>query len=76
MNTVKRPMDEWKNVPWRKVERAVYKLQKRIYRASQRRPSRYQCQWPNTPRSRMRGNSHVRFWRRVWAGDSLDLAST
>jgi len=36
MNTVRRPMDEWKNVPWRKVERAVYKLQKRIYRASQR----------------------------------------
>ena len=27
---------EWKNIPWRKVERVVFKLQKRIYRASER----------------------------------------
>jgi len=30
------PMVEWKNIPWRKLERVVFKLQKRIYRASQR----------------------------------------
>lgn len=29
-------MVEWKNIPWRKLERVVFKLQKRIYRASQR----------------------------------------
>src|ERR687885_1049779 len=28
--------DEWKDIPWRKLERKVYKLQKRIYTASQR----------------------------------------
>ncbi len=28
-------MYEWKNINWRKVERCVFKLQKRIYRASQ-----------------------------------------
>lgn len=27
---------EWKNIPWHKVERVVFKLQKRIYRASER----------------------------------------
>jgi RNA-directed DNA polymerase len=27
---------EWKNINWRKVERNIFKLQKRIYRASQR----------------------------------------
>lgn len=36
MSTVFVPMYEWKNVDWRKVERRVFKLQKRIYRASQR----------------------------------------
>lgn len=34
MTTGKTPMDEWKTIPWRRVERAVFKLQKRIYRAS------------------------------------------
>ncbi len=29
-------MVEWKHINWRKLERRVYKLQKRIYRASQR----------------------------------------
>lgn len=27
---------EWKDIPWRKLERIVFKLQKRIYQASQR----------------------------------------
>lgn len=29
-------MVEWKDMPWRKLERVVFKLQKRIYKASQR----------------------------------------
>lgn len=35
MNTVQ-PMYEWNTIPWRKLERNVFKLQKRIYQASQR----------------------------------------
>lgn len=31
-----KPMVEWKHINWRKLERRVSKLQKRIYRASQR----------------------------------------
>ena len=31
-----KPMVEWKDISWRKLERVIYKLQKRIYRASQR----------------------------------------
>jgi len=31
-----KPMYEWKNIPWRKIERNVFKLQKRIYQASRR----------------------------------------
>ena len=27
---------EWRSINWRKLEKRVYKLQKRIYRASQR----------------------------------------
>jgi RNA-directed DNA polymerase len=34
MTTGKTPMDEWKTIPWKRVEAAVFKLQKRIYRAS------------------------------------------
>ena len=34
MTTGKTPMDEWKTIPWRQVERNVFKLQKRIYSAS------------------------------------------
>ncbi|WP_082172439.1 reverse transcriptase N-terminal domain-containing protein [Limnoraphis robusta] len=30
------PMIEWKSIPWHKLERKVFKLQKRIYQASQR----------------------------------------
>ncbi|NEO34146.1 MAG: group II intron reverse transcriptase/maturase [Symploca sp. SIO3C6] len=36
MNTEIKPMDEWKNINWRKAERCVFKLQKRIYKASSR----------------------------------------
>lgn len=35
MNAVK-PTYEWRDIDWRKLERSVYKLQKRIYRASNR----------------------------------------
>ncbi len=35
MNTAK-PMYEWNQLPWRKLEREVFKLQKRIYQASSR----------------------------------------
>ncbi|MEG4026447.1 reverse transcriptase N-terminal domain-containing protein, partial [Microcoleus sp. S13C4] len=34
--TRSQPMVEWRQINWRKLERFVYKLQKRIYRASQR----------------------------------------
>jgi RNA-directed DNA polymerase len=30
------PMDDWKRIPWKKVHRNVFRLQKRIYRASSR----------------------------------------
>ncbi len=36
MNTVNKPMYEWKTIPWRKLEKKVFLLQKRIYRAAQR----------------------------------------
>jgi RNA-directed DNA polymerase len=28
--------EAWRNLPWRKLEQYVYRIQKRIYRASQR----------------------------------------
>ena len=31
-----KPTVEWKQLDWRKAEKAVFKLQKRIYKASQR----------------------------------------
>lgn len=31
-----KPMMEWKDIPWRKLEKKVFKLQKRIFKASQR----------------------------------------
>ena len=34
MTTGNTPMDEWKTINWKHVERSVFKLQKRIYRAS------------------------------------------
>ena len=36
MGTTNRSMYEWKTLPWRKIERKVFKLQKRIYQASSR----------------------------------------
>jgi RNA-directed DNA polymerase len=36
MSTANQPVYEWKAQDWRKVEQRVFKLQKRIYRASQR----------------------------------------
>ena len=36
MDTASKPMYEWSQLPWRKLERGLFKLQKRIYRASQR----------------------------------------
>src|SRR4051794_7381421 len=37
MNTVEQQlMYEWKDLPWREIERRVFKLQKRIYKASAR----------------------------------------
>ncbi|TAE57921.1 MAG: group II intron reverse transcriptase/maturase [Nostocales cyanobacterium] len=35
-NTSLKTTVEWKDIPWKKIERVVYKLQKRIYRASSR----------------------------------------
>jgi RNA-directed DNA polymerase len=35
MNTAHQPMYEWNTLPWRSIERTVFKLQKRIYQASQ-----------------------------------------
>ena len=35
MNTVQ-PMYKWSDIPWRKLERNIYKLQKRIFKASRR----------------------------------------
>ena len=36
MSTAATPVYEWKNLPWRKIEREVFKLQTRIYQASRR----------------------------------------
>jgi RNA-directed DNA polymerase len=37
MNTVApAPMDGWNTIPWKRVQRTVFKLQKRIYQASRR----------------------------------------
>jgi RNA-directed DNA polymerase len=36
MNTACEPMYAWQDLPWRKIERAVFKLQHRIYQASRR----------------------------------------
>ena len=39
MNTEQQPMYEWNTLPWRAIERSVFKLQKRIYQASQNNDS-------------------------------------
>ena len=36
MDTVTTPMDEWNRLPWKPMQRQVFRLQKRIYQASQR----------------------------------------
>ena len=36
MDTATKPMYEWETINWGKIQRSVYKLQKRIYRAAQR----------------------------------------
>jgi len=36
MSTAKRPVYEWNDLPWKAIEKQVFKLQKRIYRASLR----------------------------------------
>nr|WP_244422260.1 reverse transcriptase N-terminal domain-containing protein [Ktedonobacter racemifer] len=33
---VPQPIEDWTQTPWRKLERTVYRLQKRIYQASLR----------------------------------------
>src|SRR6185369_9311024 len=34
MTTGIKPMDKWETIPWKRIERNVFKLQKRIYQAS------------------------------------------
>ena len=34
MSTMTTSMYEWKTIPWKKIERRIFKLQKRIYQAS------------------------------------------
>lgn len=36
MSTAVQPVYEWKDLPWKAIEKRVFKLQKRIYQASQR----------------------------------------
>jgi len=36
MNTASPPMYEWNTLPWRAIEKEVFKLQKRIYQAAHR----------------------------------------
>lgn len=36
MNAESKPTYKWKDIPWQKLERNVFKLQKRIYKASRR----------------------------------------
>src|SRR5207237_394170 len=40
MATAARLIDEWKTIPWAQCERAVFKLQTRIYRATRRGDTR------------------------------------
>jgi RNA-directed DNA polymerase len=34
MNTVEKPMYKWQDLPWKAIQRSVFKLQKRIYQAA------------------------------------------
>jgi len=40
MSTAELPVYEWSDLPWHKLEQVVYKLQKRIFKASQRGDTR------------------------------------
>src|SRR5262249_8990651 len=40
MTTVTEPIDAWHDIPWKRLERDVYRLQKRIYQASLRGDTR------------------------------------
>ena len=40
MSTATLPMYEWKSIPWPKLKRNVFRLQKQIYQASQRGDTR------------------------------------
>jgi RNA-directed DNA polymerase len=40
MSTATMPVYEWSDLPWHKLEQVVYKLQKRIFKASQRGDTR------------------------------------
>ena len=54
----------WDSLPWFILEQDLFRLQKRIYRASIRGDASHDEVWMTTTkqrRSRMRGNSHVRF---------------
>jgi hypothetical protein len=62
------PMYRWKSIPWRKLHRSVFKLQKRIYQANRRPTSTcpsVRMTSVNKSRSRMMGNYHVRFCSRA-----------
>ena len=43
-----RPMMEWNAIPWRQLERKVFKLQKRIFRAKQRGDVKAVCRLQKT----------------------------
>ena len=36
MSTAEMPVYEWRNLPWHKIQQQVYRLQKRIFKASRR----------------------------------------
>ncbi len=59
MNTVQQPMYKWKDLPWKKYERVVFKLQKRIYLASQQ--TKVLITTANLVRSRVKLTFHARF---------------
>src|SRR5262249_46138171 len=40
MSTAEKPVYEWNDLPWKAIEKRVFKLQKRIYQASQRGDTR------------------------------------
>jgi RNA-directed DNA polymerase len=87
MNTdVSIPMDRWNTLPWKSIQRNVFKLQTRIYRAAcrddvyidivtiRKQPERLVAKVRMTRatllRSRMNGNVHVRFCSRVGVATS------